>query len=115
MVYLNPIYCIRNEKRSSFIYLTDNSFETILKKLPSSIEIPPLYGYILSEFQKPCEKEDKILEISNKIGLKTESIKIFVDQLINNNKYLNFKVAGSDFMLPPNLLIKGDLNSATLL
>lgn len=108
MVYLNPIYGVRNERTSSFVYVADHSYETILKKLPSCVEIPPLYGYILSEFQKPCEKEDKIFEISNKIGVKTESIKTFVDQLIDNNKYLNFKVSEKDFVLPPNLLIKGE-------
>ena len=59
-IILNPIYGIRNDETCSFIYVIDDSFETLIKKLPDALEIPPLYGYILSYFQNPCSIEEAI-------------------------------------------------------
>mgnify|MGYP007076742525 CR=1 FL=1 len=37
-IILNPIYGIRNDETCSFIYVIDDSFETLIKKLPDALE-----------------------------------------------------------------------------
>lgn len=109
-IILNPIYGIRNDETCSFIYVIDDSFETLIKKLPDALEIPPLYGYILSYFQNPCSIEETIKKISEYTSIKANSISIFIQKIINNKTSLGIKYGNKFITLPPDLLISDNDN-----
>lgn len=108
MIYLNPIYGLRNENGCSFIYLTDKSIEYVIDKYSNCLEIPPLYGYILSQFQNPISIKDILFNLEKTIGIRFGVFEKFIKKITANENSLKFKYRGEDFILPPNLLIEAD-------
>lgn len=106
--YLNPIYSIRNDCNCSFIYLTNILFNKEIKYYPKVMEIPPLHGYILSQFAKGGNKDDIINNISATTNIKRNYISKFINQIIHNKNILELKLEGESFRLPPNLLIESE-------
>lgn len=104
-VALNSIYGIRNDKTCSFIYTINTSFDTLTMKLPKALEVPSLYGYILSYFQNPCYTEEAITKISKDSNIKEEVIFKFIDQIIDRKNALKIYYNNEIFILPPNLLV----------
>lgn len=105
-VFLNGIYGIRNDKNCSFIYVLDDSFDLLLKKLPEVYEIPPLYGYILSYFQEADDIEKVVRKIAEESGMREEAISKFVSATVNNKTALEIKYEDQILALPPFLLVK---------
>lgn len=114
-VSLNSSYGIRNDKNCSFIYVLDDSFDLLLKKLPSVYEIPPLYGYILSYFQEGDDMEKVIGKISEDSGIRKEAIGKFLSKIVNNETRLEVKYEDQAIALPPFLLVNSaaDKNGKT--
>lgn len=110
-VALNSIYGIRNDKTCSFIYTINTSFDTLTMKLPKALEVPSLYGYILSYFQNPCYTEEAITKISKDSNIKEEVIFKFIDQIIDRKNALKIYYNNEIFILPPNLLVTDFVSS----
>lgn len=104
-VSLNPSYGIRNDKYCSFIYVLDDSFDLLLKKLPSVYEIPSLYGYILSYFREGDDPEKIICKIAEDSGVRKEAVSKFVAKAVNCKTALEIKYEDQILALPPWLLV----------
>lgn len=111
-VSLNSIYGIKNDISCSFIYLLDDSFDVLSSNLPGALEVPSLYGYILSYFQVPCEIEEAIHTIAKNSGIREDLISKFVTKILNNKTLLEIKYQGQTIILPPYLLIDADKNQS---
>lgn len=105
-LFLNPIYGIKNDKYCSFIYTINDSFDILISRPPEVVEIPSLYGYILSHFQDPTNPADTILQISKKTGLQEKLLLNFICKITNNRTSLKQKAGEYSFILPPQLLIE---------
>lgn len=105
-IQINPIYGIRNDKYCSFIYRMDESFQTRIKKYPNALEIPPLYGYIISQFTGLKDTPDVINHITKSTGIRKESIWKFINQIIENDNLVVAKYKDQSIVFPPYLLKK---------
>lgn len=103
-IQINPIYGIRNDKYCSFIYRMDESFQTRIKKYPNALEIPPLYGYIISQFTGLKDTPDVINHITKSTGIRKESIWKFINQIIENDNLVVAKYKDQSIVFPPYLL-----------
>lgn len=105
-IQINPIYGIRNDKHCSFIYRMDESFQTRIKKYPNALEIPPLYGYIISQFTGLQETCNVINNITESTGIQKETIYKFINQITDNDKLVVAKYKDQSIVFPPYLLKK---------
>lgn len=103
-VTLNPQYGIRNEKYASYICLLDNSIDAILQRFPRYLQIPPLCGYIISQFNGD-KLELSINRISYTLQIDRTVVSKFVTQLINKSTSLEIKYQGITIRFPLRILI----------
>lgn len=105
-IVLNSDYSLRNDKSCSYIYMVNDSFDVLLQNRPNALEIPSLYGYILSYFQESSDLNETIHKIATNSGLQEKAIKNFICKIINNETSLSLDHKDNTFIIPPYLLIK---------
>lgn len=104
-IILNPKYGIRNDRNCSYICLINTSLDELRKRNPMVTQIPPLFGYILSQFNGD-DFDETISRISKSINISVASIKQFALKLINNPTTLEIKTSLLSAKFAPNILIE---------
>ncbi|MDE7509296.1 MAG: radical SAM protein [Muribaculaceae bacterium] len=99
-------YALRNDSNGSFIIKIDRTPDTAdLQK--GVLSIPPFFGKILS-LLGTSEYPTNLQDISNETGLKANTIKYFLDQLIENPEAKGITVGNLMIVFPPFFLKKYD-------
>ncbi len=102
-VTLNPNYSIRNEIGCSYI-LPEITFAR-RNNLPSVIEIPPLYGHIMSKFNGG-DYSRIIDSLIKETGIKELTLKSFIEKIIENKNPLEMNIGGEYLFFPERLLVE---------
>ncbi len=115
---LNPQYGIRNESNCSYLIKIDRIDKRIDKRTFESIEsvvlLPPLFGYILSQFIGN-EEEETIAAISADLRISPEKIRFFVKKLTDNDHAFTMKLPSGNVIFPPfTLTANASLKKARL-
>ena len=101
---LAPGYALRNDANGSFIIKIARTPDTAELNL-GILTLPPFIGKILSLLGS-SPYEQNLREISNITGLKVESIKFFIDQLIENSESQSIDAGNLKIIFPKNFLKK---------
>ena len=106
-VYLSHKYAIRNELNCSYFIKVESTTDNEGGSF-GSFCIPPFMGYILAHIGD-LEYDSSLAKIADNIGIGKDSVKNFVNQLIDNTQPKNF-ILGENFsiILPSCLLCKAD-------
>lgn len=99
-------YALRNDANGSFIIRIDRTPDTADLSM-GVLSIPPFFGKILSLLGN-SEYSTNLQIISEETGLNANTIKYFLDQLIENPEAKGIKDGNLMVVFPPNFLKKYD-------
>lgn len=107
-IKLSSSYSVRNDVQSSFLIKVRGVKDKVRTNFNETY-IPQLMGYILTEIGK-CEIPESYELISKQLEISPDSVKCFVEQLIENKDKKVFRISeDKSIVFPEYLLEKSDI------
>lgn len=103
-ISVNKQYAIRNEKNCSFICSRSKLIDERIPKSTLIFQIPPIYGYIISSFQRN-DYNSTITQLAKQLNINEITIQNFVNKIIENPTFLEINLEIGKIKFPPYLLI----------